>query len=75
MLLAMERYTYIPCPSKTLKKTGCEPLLKVYIYMDIYIYTGWGPLVISWFITPSKYNYKILLVSYTIGIIVINQLS
>ena len=20
--------------------------------------TGWGPLVISWFISPSKYNHK-----------------
>ena len=31
--------------------------------------TKWSPLVISWFITPSKY------MCYTIVIIVINQLS
>jgi hypothetical protein len=34
--------------------------------------TGWYLPVISWFITPSKYSYK---VSYTIVIIVMNQLS
>ena len=29
----------------------------IYIYI-LYIYTMWGPPVISWFISPSNYSYK-----------------
>ena len=34
-------------------------IYNIYIYIYIYIYyTMWGPLVISWFITPSNYGYN-----------------
>ena len=35
--------------------------------------TGWGPPVISWFITPSKYSY--LRIIHQLVIVAINQLS
>ena len=44
-------------------------------FVFLYMSTGWGPPVISWFITPSRYTDKILGVSYTMVNIVINQLS
>ena len=46
----------------------------VYIYTYIYIYIG-SPPVISWFINPINYSYRMLQVSYTIVMGIIKQLS
>jgi hypothetical protein len=35
-----------------------DPNISTYYIYNIYIYTKWGPPVISWFINPSKYSYK-----------------
>ena len=46
----------------------------MYIYIRIYIYIG-SPPVISWFINPINYSYRMLQVSYTIVMGIIKQLS